>query len=56
MERWMKEIYVMWRESQNSKFINKNNRDSKRYRWVRLFEWNQNVGRIQRMINKIANK
>jgi len=56
MPQWMKNIYVLWREAQKSKFTGKNNNDDKVMRWRKLFEWNQNVGRIQRMIRKIAKK
>ncbi|MHA2280241.1 MAG: hypothetical protein ACXAC5_05215 [Promethearchaeota archaeon] len=56
MEKWMKDIYVMWNKAQKSKFTNQNNEDHKLIRWENLFKWNQNVGRLQRMIRKMAKK
>ena len=52
MERWVKLIYVSWNKRQKAKFVNRDNRDYKITRWGDLFEWDRNVGRIQRMINK----
>ena len=54
MEKWVKDIYVLWNEAQKSKFTNRNSTDDEFVRWTKLFKWSQNVGRLQRMIRKMA--